>query len=154
MKVNNRVKQLLGACLAVGMLASLAACQRQDGRNSQPVWKLPIQRQNLFRLWRLRRKPGQLRLQLPRMERKSRAAPRPRPQNRTNRSRRLSPRRRNPAKIRPTEANPIVANPARLHPVVIVVSRPAEASPVAMDLLAVNPQAIHQLQNRLKQSPL
>ena len=31
MKVNNRVKQLLGACLAVGMLASLAACQRQDG---------------------------------------------------------------------------------------------------------------------------
>ena len=25
MKVNNRVKQLLGACLAVGMLASLAA---------------------------------------------------------------------------------------------------------------------------------
>ncbi len=30
-KVNNRVKQLLGACLAVGMLASLAACQRQDG---------------------------------------------------------------------------------------------------------------------------
>ncbi len=79
---------------------------------------------------------------------------RPRPQNRTNRSRRLSPRRRNPAKIRPTEANPIVANPARLHPVVIVVSRPAEASPVAMDLLAVNPQAIHQLQNRLKQSPL
>ena len=38
MKVNNRVKQLLGACLAVGMLASLAACQRQDG----PPWALPV----------------------------------------------------------------------------------------------------------------
>lgn len=31
MKVNNRAKRLLGACLAVGMLASLAACHRQEG---------------------------------------------------------------------------------------------------------------------------
>ena len=36
MKANNRVKRLLGACLAVGMLASLAACQRQDG-SEQPI---------------------------------------------------------------------------------------------------------------------
>ena len=40
MKVNNRVKQLLGACLAVGMLASLAACQRQDGPE-QPTGSAP-----------------------------------------------------------------------------------------------------------------
>lgn len=31
MKVNNRAKRLLGACLAVGMLVSLAACHRQEG---------------------------------------------------------------------------------------------------------------------------
>lgn len=31
MKVNNQVKRLLGACLAAGILASLAACQRQEG---------------------------------------------------------------------------------------------------------------------------
>ncbi len=36
MKANNRVKRLLGACLAVGMLASLAACQRQDG-SERPI---------------------------------------------------------------------------------------------------------------------
>ncbi len=73
--------------------------------NSQPVWKLPTNGR-ICSVMETTEETGAVKTTTPPgWKEKPGSTPRPRPQNRTNRSRRLSPRRRNPAKIRPTEAN-------------------------------------------------